>query len=303
MSMPSDSITVKASAYWDSVKPEALPRRYWLFDACIRSINRRLGVDSVVWTAGLMERLRVSLNGTVLKRGISIGCGAGGKELKLIREGFIHGFDLYEISQARIAQGIELFRTAGLADRVNFSAADGLSALRQSEAYDLVYWDSALHHMPDVFEALELSVNAVRKGGFIIVNEYVGPNRFQWTDEQIRFANLLRAALPERFFSKSAGARFPVSRTVTKPTIEAMIALDPTEAPDSEAILPAIEQMLPGAQVWLLGGVIYHLALNDVLANFRLPEDLPLLDLAMLSDEALSFAGYNHFAAAIFRKP
>jgi hypothetical protein len=82
-----------------------------------------------------------------------------------------------------------------------------------------------------------------------------------------------------------------------------MIALDPSEAPDSEQILPAIREFMPDAHVWLLGGVIYHLALNDVVANFRLPEDGPFLDMAMLLDQALSHAGQNHYAVSLYRKP
>jgi SAM-dependent methyltransferase len=292
-----------ASRHWDSVKPDVVPRRYWLFDDCIRAINRRMGIDSPIWMAGLIDRLRERLNGHRLDRGISIGCGAGGKEMQLIKHGIVDGFDLFEISKARIEQGQELFRRNGLAEKVTFRADDGLAAMQQGAAYDLVHWDSALHHMDDTRHALELSLNALKPGGYLVINEYVGNNRFQWPDEQLALIDKFRATLPDRFFAREAGARFPASRLCRRPTVEDMIRIDPSEAPDSENILPAIQDLLPGADLWLLGGVIYHIGLNDVIANFRLPEDKPLLDIAMLLDEALSMAGHNHFAVCIYRKP
>ena len=156
--------------------------------------------------------------------------------------------------------------------------------------------------MPDTPEVLRLSMRASRPGGAVVVNEYIEPNRFQWPDLQTRAANAIRAALPARFFDLEHGARLAVSRHVERPTIDAMIASDPTEAQDSESILPAIRKFAPHTEIWLLGGVIYHLALSDVLANFRFPDDGPLLDIAMATDEILSLAGENHFAACVIER-
>ncbi|KQY45708.1 hypothetical protein ASD32_10870 [Rhizobium sp. Root483D2] len=280
-----------------------IPRRYWLFPDCVRAINKRIGTDSAAWMDGLIDKLKAQLAGKILERGISIGCGAGGKELQLIKCGIVGAFELFEISEQRVEQGKALFASFGLSHKAEFRTDDGLTALKFSERYDLVYWDSALHHMDDTRHSIELSVNALKPGGYLVINEYVGPNRFQWRDEELRFMDAFRAALPDRFFSKSAGARIEATRKVVKPTIQQMIALDPSEAPDSEAILPAIYELLPDASVWLLGGAIYHIALNDVIANFQLPSDDALLKLAMLTDEAVSAAGYNHFAACIYQKP
>lgn len=294
---------LKASQHWDTIKADQIPRRYWLFPTCVRAINRRIGSDSPLWMSALTDKLKSQLDGKRLDRGISIGCGAGGKELQLIKGGIVQSFELYEISQQRILQGNALFASAGFADKAEYKAEDGLAALELPERYDLVYWDSALHHMDDTRRSIELSVNALKPGGCLVINEYVGPNRFQWRDEEMHFMNEFRAALPDRFFSKSAGARIEVARKVVKPTVEQMIAVDPSEAPDSASILPALSDILPDATVWPLGGVIYHIALNDVIANFQLPSDEPLLKMAMLADEAVSAAGFNHFAACLYRKP
>ena len=193
------------SAYWDGMKGGAVPRRYWQFSQCIASLNRRLGHNSIIWGGALISMLKASIGERVLHRGISIGCGAGSKELPLLKAGIVERFDLVEISQARIAQGRALFDKAGLLNRVAFKAEDGLVALADGRAsFDLVYWDNALHHMSDVRRSLELSLLALRPGGFIVINEYVGPNRFQYSASDLNHANAVRALLPDRFFKRSA---------------------------------------------------------------------------------------------------
>ncbi len=72
-----------------------------------------------------------------------------------------------------------------------------------------------------------------------------------------------------------------------------------TESADSAAILPALRNLARREDIWLLGGVIYHLALSDVLANFRPEEDDALLASLLLLDKSLSQQGLNHYAAAL----
>jgi hypothetical protein len=78
-----------------------------------------------------------------------------------------------------------------------------------------------------------------------------------------------------------------------------MIAADPSEAADSERILPSVREIFPDASIIETGGVIYHLALNDVFANFDESEDHALLQVALLLDRALTAMGDNHYAVAI----
>ena len=89
-------------------------------------------------------------------------------------------------------------------------------------------------------------------------------------------------------------------RVVSRPTIERMINADPSEAADSDNIIAALRSVFPDVTVEYTGGVIYQLALGDVLANFD--EDEDALQTALLLDDALSEMGENHYAIAFARK-
>lgn len=300
-----EGVLAVAAAHWNRTQLAQTHRsRYWQFPQCIRAINKRIGYDSEQWSGALIAHLRTLRQGSPFGKAISIGCGSGGKELEYLRAQIVGEFDLFEISPVRIERGRELYAKAGMAERGHFSAEDGLARLASQEAiYDLVLWDNSLHHMPNPAQALKFSARALRSGGALVFNEYVGPNRFQWSAAELNAMCIFRNSLPARFFEVAAGARVAVSRRIGRPTPEAMIAVDPTESIDSESILPAVRSLLPQAKVWLLGGVIYHFGLNDVLANMNFPQDEDLLNVAMGFDEALSNAGINHCAAGVFIKP
>jgi hypothetical protein len=81
-----------------------------------------------------------------------------------------------------------------------------------------------------------------------------------------------------------------------------MMAADPTEAADSGRIMEAVTAAFPQVRVIATGGIIYHLALNDVLANFDEDQDRPMLDSLLLLDEVLARGGHTQYAVAIARK-
>ena len=56
---------------------------------------------------------------------------------------------------------------------------------------------NSLHHFNHLGETMRLIARALGPGGLLIMDEYVGPSRFQWTSAQMRAANALLAALPE----------------------------------------------------------------------------------------------------------
>jgi hypothetical protein len=89
-----------------------------------------------------------------------------------------------------------------------------------------------------------------------------------------------------------------LARTLVRPDVERLMHEDPTESAQSGEILGAIRRHFPSPLIKLTGGVVYHLALNDVLANLT-EEDTPLLDQLLLLDEVCAEAGHTHYAVAL----
>jgi SAM-dependent methyltransferase len=290
----------KAAAHWSRMRP-AGRSRWWTHPLILRHVNRIVcGVEVDGPSAGLARRMRALAPDGGFRRGISVGCGNGFKELELLRQGIVQRFDLFEISATRVEQGRARAAQDGLAERATFHVADAFRAAATG-AYDLAYWNNALHHMLDVGEAVRWSRACLVPGGCFVMDDFVGAARFQWPDSQLEAASRVRALLPERFLSHPQNASQRLPRRIERPDVARLIASDPTEAADSEAILPAVHRVFPGAEIVLTGGVVYHCALNDVLANFATPQDNALLQALLLLDETLARGGETHYAVALAR--
>jgi hypothetical protein len=131
------------------------------------------------------------------------------------------------------------------------------------------------------------------------MNDFIGPDRFQWTDRQLYYATSVRSRLSTRLLRHPTIPDKSIRRFAQRPTVEAMIADDPSESADSSRILERLEKLLPNPSIWMLGGCIYFIALNDVLSNIDLEKDADLLESLLILDEALSDLGENLYAACI----
>ena len=292
----------QAANHWSGVSKQVpLYTRWWTNQKILRHINTRVcGQPFAHVSKGLTHRVKEEFANHVFEKGVSIGRGNGAKEISLIRDGLVETFDLYEISETRVAQGQEIAKKFGLENQVTFYLEDGFKHSKKN-SYDLVHWNNSLHHMFDSFEAVDWSDSVLKSGGLFLMDDYVGPNRLQWTDINLEYASRCLAALPEHLMIDPMSPGKLLPRHARRPDEAALIARDPTEAPDSENILAAVEKTFPDATIQLTGGCLYHLALNDVMANFG-PEEDALLQTILLADDALCEAGMTHYAIAYARK-
>lgn len=168
------------------------------------------------------------------------------------------------------------------------------------EEYDLVYWDNALHHMPDAFMAVQWSRKRLRRGGFFIFNDFVGPTRFQWSDFNIATVARYRSCLPKRLLQVPGSESIYYPTSISRPSVSAMLDTDPSEAADSASICKAARHYFPGIEIIPLGGCIYHSGLNDILANFT-EADMEYLNLGLLVDDLCILQGHTQYAAGFAR--
>jgi len=292
-----------AGRYWDEQLTIKTPGRvrWWEDETTLRHINHLLIGEHLDGPHfGFHERI-ARLLGSPVRRAISVGCGIGAKEWNLIQRGLIEHFDLYDVSEANIEHGKKHAEQFGLGDKVTYHLAD-VFQVPISDDYDLVYWNNSLHHMSDVVDAMVWTKERLRPGGLFAMDDFVGPTRFQWTDENLRWANLVRANLSERYLQNPWEPGTLVSREVYRSTPEYVMALDPSEAADSGRIVDAIVRMFPNAEIIPTGGALYHLALNDIFCNFSTQDDLALLRQILLLDKLLAEKGTTHYSVAFARK-
>lgn len=276
--------------HWDNqtIKPQPSRVRWWQSRRIIRHINRIVCGQPIDGLSAGFHKLLKQTRPQGYDRAVSVGCGAGYKEAQLVMNGVVQHFHLYEISAERIKLGQEFAKEHGIADRMHFISENGAATCQGQ--YDLVYWNNALHHMMDVPSAVAWSRERLVPGGVFAMDDYIGASRFQWSDYSLEVATRFRESLsPEHL----RGA----PTTIERPTLASMIAIDPSEAADSERIIAAVSEIFPTAQISFTGGAIYHTALNDILVN--MDEDSESLSLALLLDEVLARQGESQYGTAI----
>jgi len=290
-----------AAAHW-AVKRPSDRTRWWMHPAILRHINRLVCGEAIDGPHfGFNRLLRAAMPEGGFRRAVSVGCGSGGKEIRLLRENIVQRFDLFEISAPKIELIKQKAAEHGVLDRLTWHHADAFDH-GFTGAFDLVYWNNSLHHMFDVGAALAWSHRGLCDGGCFAMDDFVGPTRFQWSALELEMAARVRALLPDRFLVNPRNPIAWLDRAPGRPDPEAMAAADPSEAADSGRILAAVAEVFPQARVIPTGGIIYHLALNDVLANFDEDQDRAMLDSLLLLDEMLARNGHTQYAVAIARK-
>lgn len=225
-------------------------------------------------------------------------------EMVLIKEGLVRSFDLYELSGKRIEKGKEIAKEFGVEDRVTFSQKDAFEVVPDSSV-DFVHWNSSLHHMMNVDAAVAWSHRVLKPNGMFYMDDFVGPTRWQWSDEGLAIGTRIRSLLPAKYlrnpYYPEKGREF-FDPQVRRPSAQRVQQQDPSEAADSERILDSVRRYFPDAEITLTGGIVYHMTLSQILHNFdeASEHDTVLLDLLMLIDElCIRVPGLeSHFATA-----
>lgn len=212
----------------------------------------------------LANRLRASGATLPLARVASLGCGFGGLERGLATLGIARRIDGYDLAAPAIAEARRLAAEAGL-HQVHYHVADLDRDSLPEGAFDIVFASHSVHHI-DNLDGLFASVRrALRPGGIFHLQEYVGPDRFQWTDAQLQGINEFMATLPLKYRRFPGGMeRGPVDR----PTVEAVIAVDPSEAVRSSQIEAALARHFAVLESRPLGGALLQTGLSGIAQNF-----------------------------------
>jgi 2-polyprenyl-3-methyl-5-hydroxy-6-metoxy-1,4-benzoquinol methylase len=264
---------------------------WWSCRQVIRYLNRRVcGLQLNGVSQGLCYQAKEILENKKLDIGISVGCGIGIKEMNLIRWGLVNRMVCFELSEERIKQAEEEAKKRSLSEFIEFRREDAFQSVSNSEKFDLVHWNNSLHHMPDTRFAVEWSKKVLKRGGLFMMDDYVGPNYIQFSDECLKLGSLIRNNLPKKYLINPASTPENIQFLDTqcqRPELSKIIAKDPSEAVDSENILPAIQKLFSDAQIVHTGGIIYFATLPPLYANFD-PEDefdTGLLESLLLIDE------------------
>lgn len=245
-----DHLKVEASGAWNA----------WLDHPLIlQHYQQRRLVDGLDWEKWVAHTL-----GGAVERSLELGCGAAHRSIKLFRSGNSRHIEGFDVSDDRVAEG------EGLRQALNapgsFQVADVNTIALPHETYDLIFSSHSFHHFLALEHVLAEVTQALRPGGLFVLEEYVGPTQFQWTDQQMELVRSLLSLAPEAWRTFRWGA---VKHLEGRPTPEEVVAVSPFESIRSAEIFPLFQQFFDLVVVKRLGGTIQHLLYNGIMHNFH----------------------------------
>ncbi|KQW56459.1 class I SAM-dependent methyltransferase [Variovorax sp. Root411] len=212
----------------------------------------------------LVNRLRASSTALPVVRVASLGCGFGALERGLAGLGIAERIDGYDLAAPAIDEARRLAAEAGL-QHVHYHVADLDREALPEGAFDIVFASHSVHHIDNLDGLFAVVRRALRPGGIFHLQEYIGPDRFQWTDAQLQGINEFMATLPLKYRRFPGGMeRGPVDR----PSVADVIAVDPSEAVRSSQIVAALARHFARLECRPLGGALLQTGLSGIAQNF-----------------------------------
>ena len=230
-----------------------------------RRLNLRAsGNENTYWVDWALG----ALPGVRRGRGLSLGCGSGYIERRIIDLGlasFMEGFDVSE-------EAVRLASLKAGERPIEYRVLDLNRGELPPERYDFAVSAAALHHVTNLEHCLAQVHRSLKKGGFLVFNEFVGPDRFQWPEERLELVNRIYRLLPDRYrHNFITGLSHP--RIERKPLAH-MIEADPSEAVRSSELLDVTGVFFDTVSLRKTGGSLLHPLLEGIIGNFS--EDGPL---------------------------
>jgi O-antigen biosynthesis protein len=255
--------------HWSQVESQARSgaRLFWLNHPRVaKHYYDKAEIDGVSWRRWLTRTL-----GRPANLALELGCGSGTGLVETWNAGAAVHLVGLDLEESRFNATLDLRTTAGA--RVDFIAADANELQLDEGRYDLIYSVQSLHH----FERLERIMAEVRRAltsdGFFVLDEFVGPARFQWTDLQLSLTAQLLGLMPANLRKYSNGTE---KACEGRSTVEQVIQVCPSEAIRSDEIVRLFYDNFHVVQHKNLGGTIQHLLYSGIVQNF--PDDDPAVD-------------------------
>jgi len=262
-----------ARDFWDAGAPGEPEDRYWGAQPLVRrAINRRVTGDPNRWP---MEWFAQKFAPEPLPLGLSIGCGTGLLERDALAKGICERLAGVDFSAEAIAEARRGAEEAGFARRLEYRVGDINALHLPAERFDIVFFHGSLHHVHQVEHVLGQVRAALKPGGLLYLDEYMGPSRSEWTDANWGFARSAFDALPPELKNRPALA-IPLPMD------------DPSESVRSSAILPCVRRLFDVREDRPYGGNILWFVFPCLdVARLREDETGALSGLISLEDHLL----------------
>jgi SAM-dependent methyltransferase len=262
---------------------------YWTIEKYFKNRVPFKKALSICCGFGHVERLLSKLNAAIKIIGNDIAPGAIEEARKLAKEEHIENIDYYCSNLDE--------------DEIGY------------QEYDLIWANGALHHIKNLKFAISNIYNALNPGGYLVANEYVGPNYQQIGKRQEEIIKATILLLPQELKRQYKYKIDYTDRSLenivknvikkllnnvhaiidnkplwSKPTVKYFLKTDPSECVNSESIIPILNETFDDVVVRYFHGSILFYALGTEFYNhydFNNADHKALLDLLFNVEDAL----------------
>jgi SAM-dependent methyltransferase len=302
--MAETGLSTRLDATWGNPATWVANGQHWThLDDIHRLINRRVSGDPAIKPLAWFGNHLADAGCWPLRRVLVLGCGPGHLERELHQMGLareIVAFDLspkvLEVARAGAAGMDAISHVLASMDELPVGAPPFLPG-----SFDAVLGVSSVHHCSRLKQLYTAVAQLLTPDGWFYLDEYVGPDRFQYSARHLDQVAALAELLPDRLLTTEGSV---VKRGFRAPTVDEVIAVDPSEAAHSSSILPLLPECFEVVAERPYGGSLLHVLLADVAQNFHAAQARPWLQALMDAEDDLDRLGRleHHFACVIARQ-
>jgi SAM-dependent methyltransferase len=268
----------REAATWGRSSVATLAAQRPIDHPAIQEFHRSLVVDdanSRPWVDWFAERFGP------FRSALSLGCGTGLFEETLLNTGNVGRLHVVDISKGALRSFQDRLRERGLSTHFTSEAADLNEVSLTGGAYDLVLARNSLHHVINLEHVLEQIRQSLKRDGIFLLQDFVGPNAWQWPDVTIDEANRFIQSTRNDF----RGLSF---QRVKRPSARAVKAVSPFESVRSSEILDIVHTGFHAVKEVLTDRLLFVLANYGVTATEReIPRLTEWLELAVNREREL----------------
>jgi 2-polyprenyl-3-methyl-5-hydroxy-6-metoxy-1,4-benzoquinol methylase len=291
------------SDYWGADR-KAESQHSWLENKVILDcLHRRVSGDPQVGTYSWVKQKYFPAPVSLC---LSLGCGLGDFERGAIGLGIAKKFHAYDISSGAIETAQKRATAAGLTDQIEYGVQNLENVVLPAKTYDAIFMISSAHHIFNLENLFFQCRDALKPGGLMILDEYIGPTRFQSSPLVTEIINKMLAILPSRYRKNLFTNDGRTIDSYAPFSLEEFERNDPSEAIRSGEIVNVLKLYFDIVDLRPYGGAILHMLFSGIMGNFDESNDTDVTLLRTISafEEILEKVGaINSDFAAIVAKP
>jgi SAM-dependent methyltransferase len=200
----------------------------------------------------------------VVDRALVLGCGSGWLERALAGRGRFRSIVACDFAAETVERARAEAERAGL-ESIEYRVLD-LEHEPLDGPYGAIFANDVLHHITDLEGIYERIHGALAPEGKFLFSEYVGPNRFQYTDDRMDLVNRYFRLIPDQLRRSHVTGEILWKRE--RLSAQQVAREDPTEAVRSEEVMPLAAAAFEVESVYRYGGGLLNPLLFGIVPNF-----------------------------------